>query len=155
MTDIATPQLQVVTDLIADVTQPIDIGDIPQGRRRIIPISGGTVKGPRLNGRMLPGGADFQVWRSDGCTEIHARYVIETDTGKLIYVENTGLRHGPPEAMQRLAQGLPVDPALIYFRTVAKLETAAPEFAWLTRGIFLCSGARFPDRVVIRYFEVK
>jgi hypothetical protein len=154
MTEIATPDLRVVTDLIAEVTPPIDIGDIPQGRRRIIPISGGTVKGPRLNGRMLPGGADFQIWRSDGCTEIHARYVIETDTGKLIYVENTGLRHGPPEAMQRLAQGLPVDPALIYFRTVAKLETAAPEFAWLTRGIFLCSGARFPDRVVIRYFEV-
>ena len=154
MTEIAAPELRVVTDLIADVTQPIDIGDIPQGRRRIIPISGGTVKGPRLNGRMLPGGADFQIWRSDGCTEIHARYVIETDTGKLIYVENTGLRHGPPEAMQRLAQGLPVDPALIYFRTVAKLETAAPEFAWMTRAIFLCAGARFPDRVVIRYFEV-
>ncbi len=154
MTEIAAPVLRVVTDLIAEVTQPIDIGDIPQGRRRIVPISGGTVKGPLLNGRMLPGGADFQIWRSDGCTEIHARYVIETDTGKLIYVENTGLRHGPPEAMQRLAQGLPVDPALIYFRTVAKLETAAPEFAWLTRGIFLCSGARFPDRVVIRYFEV-
>src|SRR4030042_6573398 len=100
MTEIAAPELRAVTDLIADVTQPIDIGDIPQGRRRIIPISGGTVKGPRLNGRMLPGGADFQIWRSDGCTEIHARYVIETDTKKLIYVENTGLRHGPPEAMQ-------------------------------------------------------
>lgn len=154
MNDIAAPRLDHVTDLIADVTQPIDIGDIPQGRRRIVPISGGTVKGPRLNGRMLPGGADFQIWRSDGCTEIHARYVIETDTGKLIYVENTGLRHGPAEAMDRLARGLPVDPAVIYFRTVAKLETAAPELAWLTRGIFLCSGARFPDRVVVRYFEV-
>ena len=119
-----------------------------------MPIPGGTVRGPRLNGRMLPGGADFQIWRSDGCTEIHARYVIESDTGELIYVENTGLRHGPPEAMDRLARGLPVDPAVIYFRTVAKLETSAPEFAWLTRGIFLCSGARFPDRVVVRYFEV-
>ena len=152
MNDVATPALVHVTDLQAEVTQPIDIGMTPHGLRRIIPISGGKVTGPRLNGRMLPGGADFQVWRSDGCTEIHARYVIETDAGALIYVENTGIRHGPPEAMERLARGEPVDPALIYFRTVAKLETSAPELAWLTRRIFLCSGARFPDRVLIRYF---
>ena len=154
MTEIPTPELRLVTDLTATVTPPIDVGDTPRGRRRIIPISGGTIRGPRLNGRMLPGGADFQIWRSDGCNEIHARYVLESDTGVLIYVENTGLRHGPPEAMARLAQGEPVDPALIYFRTVARFETAAPELAWLTRGIFLCSGARYPERVVIRFFEV-
>ena len=154
MTDIATPGLSVVTDLVANVTSPIDIGETPHGRRRVIPISGGTVSGPRLNGRMLPGGADFQIWRSDGCNEIHARYVLESDAGALIYVENTGLRHGPKDAMDRLARGEPVDPALIYFRTVAHFETAAPEFVWLTRGIFICSGARFLDRVVIRFFEV-
>jgi hypothetical protein len=154
MYDIATPKLSLVTDLVAGVTPPIDVGDTPHGRRRVIPISGGTVSGPRLNGRMLPGGADFQVWRSDGCTEIHARYVLESDAGALIYVENTGLRHGSPEAMDRLARGLPVDPSQIYFRTVARFETSAPDLAWLTRGIFLCSGARFPDNVQIRFFEV-
>jgi hypothetical protein len=154
MNDIATPGLSVVADLHVNVAQPIDVGQTPHGLRRIIPLLGGTVKGPRLNGRMIPGGADFQVWRSDKCTEIHARYVLETDAGALIYVENTGVRHGLPEAMDRLARGEPVDPALIYFRSVARFEASAPELAWLTRGIFLCSGARYPDRVLIRFFEV-
>jgi hypothetical protein len=154
MTDIAMPGLVHLTDLQADVTQPVDIGQTPHGVRRIVPITGGKVFGPRLNGRLMPGGADFQYWRSDGVTEIHARYVIETDTGAKIYIENTGLRHGPPEAMAKLARGEPVDPALIYFRTVGHLETSAPELAWLNRGIFLCSGARYPDRVIIRYYEV-
>ena len=154
MSEIAMPGLVLATDLTVHVSSPIDVGETPHGGRRIIPLLGGTFAGPRLNGRMIPGGSDFQYWRSDGCTEIHARYVLETDKGALIYVENTGLRHGPPEAMDRLARGLPVDPAQIYFRSVARLETSAKDLAWLNREIFLCSGARFPDRVLIRIFEV-
>jgi len=154
MSEIATPGLTLVTDLTVLVAPPIDVGETPHGGRRIVPLLGGTFSGPRLNGRMIPGGSDFQYWRGDGCTEIHARYVLETGEGALIYVENTGLRHGPPEAMERLARGLPVDPAQIYFRSVARLETSAKDLAWLNRGIFLCSGARFPDRVLIRIFEV-
>ena len=154
MSEIATPGLTLVTDLTVLVAPPIDVGETPHGGRRIVPLLGGTFSGPRLNGRMIPGGSDFQYWRGDGCTEIHARYVLETGEGALIYAENTGLRHGPPEAMERLARGLPVDPAQIYFRSVARLETSAKDLGWLNRGIFLCSGARFPDRVLIRIFEV-
>ena len=154
MSEIATPGLVLVTDLTVQVAPPIDVGETPHGGRRIIPLLGGTFSGPRLNGRMIPGGADYQYWRSDGATEIHARYVLETDKGALIYVENTGIRHAPPEAMARLAAGQPVDPAVVYFRSVARLETSAKDLAWLNRGIFLCSGARFPDRVLIRIFEV-
>jgi hypothetical protein len=154
MSDIATPGLVPIADLSVNVAPPVDVGMTPHGARRVIPLLGGTVTGPRLNGRMLPGGADFQIWRSDGCTEIHARYVLETDAGALLYVENTGLRHGPPEAMERLARGQPVDPSVIYFRSVARFETSAPDLAWLTRAIILCSGARFPDRVLIRFLEV-
>lgn len=155
MSGIATPELALVTDLIVHVTPPIDVGETPHGVRRIVPLTGGTFSGPRLNGRMIPGGSDFQYWRNDGATEIHARYVLETNEGALIYVENTGIRHGPPAAMERLAKGLPVDPAKIYFRSVARLETSAKDLAWLNRGIFLCSGSRFPDRVEIRIFEVR
>ena len=155
MSGIATPELALVTDLIVHVTPPIDVGETPHGVCRIVPLTGGTFSGPRLNGRMIPGGSDFQYWRNDGATEIHARYVLETNEGALIYVENTGIRHGPPAAMERLAKGLPVDPAEIYFRSVARLETSAKDLAWLNRGIFLCSGARFPDRVEIRIFEVR
>ncbi len=152
--NIATPDLTLVTDLTVHVLPPIDVGTTPHGMRRVVPLTGGTFSGPRLNGKMIPGGSDYQYWRTDGVTEIHARYVLETDTGAKIYVENTGLRHAPPEAMERLAQGLPVDPKAVYFRSVARLETADADLAWVNRSIFLCSGARFPDRVEIRIFEV-
>src|SRR5262249_18650696 len=87
----------------------VEVGAIPQGVRRIVPILGGEMSGPRLNGKVLPGGMDYQVWRSDGVTEIHARYIIETVSGAHVYVEASGLRRGPPHVMERLFRGEPVD----------------------------------------------
>lgn len=150
----ATPSLIPVFDVEAAVAAPIEVGDTAFGARRMIPILGGRVSGARLSGRLLEGGVDYQLIRADGLAEIHARYVIETDAGARVYVENTGIRHGPPEAMARLRRGEPVDPATIYFRTVPRFETAAPELSWLQRSIFVCSGARFPDRVELHVFEV-
>lgn len=154
MLAIATPALVHVADLNVEIGAPIVVGTTPHGLRRVIPITGGTVEGLRLAGRILPGGADFQNIRDDGLAELHARYVIEASSGALVYVENTGIRHGPREAIERLNRGETVDPALIYFRTVPRFETASPALAWLTRGIFLCSGARHPDRVQLSFFEV-
>jgi len=154
MPAIATPALVHVADVNVEIGTPMVVGATAQGLRRVIPITGGTVEGPRLSGRILPGGADFQIIREDGLAELHARYVIEASSGALVYVENTGIRHGPREAIERLNRGEAVDPALIYFRTVPRFETAAPALAWLTRGIFICSGARHPDRVQLGYFEV-
>ena len=149
-----TPSLVPAFDVVAEVTAPIEVGDTPLGARRMIPILNGRVSGPRLSGRLLEGGVDYQLIRADGLAEIHARYIIETDSGARVYVENTGIRHGPPEAMARLRRGEPVDPALIYFRTVPRFETAAPELAWLMRSIFICAGARFPRTVELHIFEV-
>ena len=115
---------------------------------------GGTVEGPRLPGRVLPGGADIQIIRSDGLTEIAARYVIEAGDGALIIVENTGLRRGPPEAMAKILRGEAVDPALIYFRTAPRFETGAPAHAWLMRGLFVATAERHPEHVAIAVFEV-
>jgi len=91
---------------------------------------------------------------SDNLAEIQARYVIETAHGDRVYVENTGIRHAPPEVMDRLINDQPVDPALVYFRTVPRFETASVALSWLQRSIFVCSGARFPDHVQLRIFEV-
>lgn len=150
----STPSLTHVFSVEASVAAPIEVGDTLLGARRMIPILGGRVFGPNLSGRLLEGGVDYQLIRADGLAEIHARYIIETDAGARVYVENTGIRHGPPDAMARLRRGEPVDPALIYFRTVPRFETAAPELSWLQRSIFVCAGARFPDRVDLRIFEV-
>lgn len=154
MFEIATPRLTFIADINVMVGAPIEIGETPAGQRRVIAITGGTVSGERLTGRVLPGGADFQVLRRDGVTDIHARYIIETDAGARVYIENTGVRDGPPDAMERLRHGEIVDPALIYFRAIPRFETSAPELMFLTRGLFLTSGARFPDRVQLRLFEI-
>ena len=138
-----------IADLVITVAEPIEIGG-----RRVIPITGGKAQGPRLHGRILAAGADFQTLRSDGVTELEARYVLETEDGARIYIENRGLRHGPADAMEKLRRGQEVDPALLYFRTVPRFETAAEPYQWLTRHVFVGDGARFPDRVELTVYQV-
>jgi len=148
------PRLEFAFEAVAEIGAPLDVGVTPHGRRRIIPVLGGRFEGPAVRGRILPGGADWQILRDDGLAELDARYTLETDRGALIYVSNRGLRHGPPEVMQKLNAGLPVDPGSYYFRTVAAFETSAPECEWLTRAIFLGAAERFPDKVVVRFWRL-
>ncbi|MBF6617917.1 DUF3237 domain-containing protein [Pollutimonas thiosulfatoxidans] len=156
MTAIHTPPaVEHLATLTVEVAAPQEVGATPFGNRRVIPITGGTVSGPVFNGRILPGGADFQLISSPTYTDIHARYVIETDQGEQIYVENTGIRTGSQEDIRLLAQGLPVDPARIYFRSIPRFETAAPRLAWLNTHLFLGTGARYPDRVELNFFVVR
>ena len=116
--------------------------------------SAGTFEGPGIQGRVLPGGADWQIVRADGVADLDTRYTLETDDGKLIYVQNPGIRHAPPEVTARLMKGEPVDPSLVYFRSAPKFETSAPELAWLTRSIFVGTGERYPADVVIRFWKL-
>lgn len=132
-----------------------ELGETPLGRRRIIGISGGTFSGPRLAGKILPGGADWQVIRADGVAYLDARYTLETDDGALIYVNNKGYRHGPKDVLERMARGEEVDPALYYMRATPWFETSAPRYAWLNRTICVATGARRAAAVELDFFEVK
>ena len=132
-----------------------ELGETPLGRRRIIGITGGSFSGPRLAGKILPGGADWQVIRSDGVACLDARYTLETSDGALIYVNNKGYRHGPKEVIERLAKGEDVDPALYYMRATPWFETSAPQYAWLNRSICVATGARRPAAVELDFYEVK
>src|SRR5262245_53768963 len=152
---VARPQLSHVCDLAVMVAKPLSIGETGIGERRVVEIVGGEVSGPRLAGRILPGGADVQVLRPGGLAELAARYVIEASDGALIYVENLGIRTGSPDAMERLRRGEPVDPALVYFRSTPRFETAAPDHRWLMRRLFVCAGQRDPTRVALSVFEVE
>src|ERR1700691_6259213 len=130
------------------------VGDIGTGERRIIPIVGGEVRGRDINGKVCAFGADFQIVRPDSSIELEAKYAVETDDGAVIYVENRGIRRGPPELVQRLNRGEAVDPALIYFRTVPRFETGAPKYRWLMQSLFVASAARHADRVVVDVHRV-
>jgi hypothetical protein len=131
-----------------------ELGASPLGRRRIIPITGGRFAGERLSGRVLPGGADWQVLRADGVADLDARYTLETEDGALIYVRNHGYRHGPREVLERLAAGQDVDPALYYMRTTPLFETGDERYAWLNRIVAVATGARRPAAVELDVFEV-
>lgn len=150
-----SPELEFVFEAMVTVAAPIEIGTTPQGRRRVIHITGGRFAGPRLRGTVVPGGADWQVIRPDGVTELTALYELKTDDGTLIHVANRGLRHGPPEVMQRLARGDPVDPASYYFRTTPVFEAPSGPYEWLNRSIFTATGARSASEVQVRVFEIR
>ena len=132
-----------------------ELGETPAGRRRIIPISGGRFEGERIAGRVLPGGADWQVIRPDGVADLDARYTLETADGALIYVRNKGYRHGPAAVLDRLRAGEEVDPALYYMRTTPWFETGDSRYAWLNRIVCVATGARRAAAVELEVFEVK
>jgi hypothetical protein len=140
-----------ITAYIGEVTSA---GDIGHGVRRIIPIIGGEVRGPDVNGNVCAFDADFQVIRPNELIELEAKYAFETDDGAVIYVENRGIRFGPIGLLQKLKRGEPVDPNLIYFRTVPKFETGAEKYRCLMESLFIASAARHADRVVIDVHQV-
>ena len=156
-TTLPTPALQHVLDLTVYVTAPIEAGNVvglnSRGKRRIIPISGGTVSG-HVNGKILPGGADFQIVVSETTTDLDARYMIELDNGEHIFVQNRALRRGAANDIAKLVRGEPVAPEAIYFRCVPTFEVSSPALEWLTQSIFVGTGARFPDRVQISIFRL-
>jgi hypothetical protein len=149
-----SPELRHLCDIEAEVGPMRDLGPTPQGRRRIIPITGGGVTGSRLVADIVPGGADWQYVRADGVLELTARYSMRTRDGVEIAVTNRGLRRAPPDVMDRLSRGEAVDPALVYFRTVPRFEAPLGRYHWLNESIFLATAARLPDKVQLRVFEV-
>jgi len=128
-----TPALETkyVFSLAIKIGAPIIAGDLGYGVRRVIPILGGEVRGEGIEGTIFPVGADFQIIRANGLTELEAKYAFEMDDGAIVYIENIGIRFGPKQLLDRIARGEIVDPALIYFRSVPKFETGSAKYRWL------------------------
>lgn len=150
------PRLTLVYRLEATLGQPLDLGDVAQGHRRIVPQTGGTFTGPELNGKLLPGAsADWQIVLPDGTALGDIRYVLQTDAGELLYVQSRGVRHGSAEVLARLASGEQVDASEYTFRTSTQIETAAPALDWLNKGIFISVGGRQAAGVIYETYLVE
>jgi hypothetical protein len=147
-------ETKYVFSLAIKIGTPIVAGDFGQGVRRIIPILGGEVRGEAMRGKFCPCGADFQIIRPNGFTELEAKYAFEMDDGAIVYIENIGIRFGPKQLLDRIAKGEIVDPAQMYFRSVPKFETGAAKYRWLMENLFVGVGARHPDRVEIEVHQV-
>jgi hypothetical protein len=152
---IASPlRLQHFADLSVQVGAPVEVGITPRGRRRVVPILGGSASGHGWTARVLAGGADYQVVVSDTRAELEAHYVLETDAGDRIYVRNQAIRVADPDVTAALVRGERVDPSRVYFRCLPTLETASPALRWINDRLFAGAGERLPDRVVMAFHEL-
>ena len=133
---------------------PQKIGAGPHGMRSIVPVTGGDFEGPRLRGKVMPGGGDWLLLRSDAVLELDLRITLETDDRALIHMSFQGLRHGPADAIAALGRGEVVDPATYYFRTVPRFETSAEKYAFLNRIITVSMSETRPDGAVHRIEEI-
>jgi hypothetical protein len=153
-----TPTIPTLTHLLRaeiELGAIEEIGETPLGRRRVIPILGGSFTGEQLAGAVLPGGADWQLVRPDGVVLLDARYILRTNDGSLIYIHNRGVRHGPPAVLVQLARGEAVDPVLYYFRTTPLFETGAAQYNWLNNLIAVASGLRQQAAIVLDVYAVR
>jgi muconolactone delta-isomerase len=149
------PRLTPVYRLEATLGQPLDLGERPQGHRRIVPQTGGRFTGPEINGKLLPGAsADWQIVMPDGTSFADIRYTLQTDAGDLLYVQSRGVRHGSAEVLARLARGEDVDASEYIFRTSTQIETAAPQLDWLNKGVFISVGGRQARGVIYETYLV-
>ena len=154
MDTLPPPQLRFFANLRVTVSTPCEVGKVVHGLRRVIPITGGEVEGASWRGRVLQGGADFQLIAGETLVELDARYVLEAEGGQRIYVHNLAIRSAPAQITAKIARGEPVDPAQVYFRCMPRFETAWPEMAWLNERMFVGTAARFPDHVQMSVFEM-
>jgi hypothetical protein len=149
------PGLEFVFRATVTLDPPLEQGTYDGQRKRIVPITGGVVDGPRFKGVVLGGGADWQTLRvGDGNTQIYARYTLRHEDGTIVSVTNPGVRRGPPEVMARLAAGETVDPALYYFRASPQFEVGPGPHGWLMESTFVCVGKRWPQSVDLDVYRV-
>ena len=131
------------------------IGATPQSFRRIGAVPSGRFEGERLAGEVLEGGSDWQTVRADRAITLDVRLVLRTTDGALIGMTYRGLRHGPPDVLERLDRGEPVDPASYYFRIAPMFETSAPAYDWINRVVAIGTGHRLADGPIYNVFEVE
>ena len=141
-------------ELKIDVTGSYMLGQGPLGRRRIDRLDTGTFKGPKINAEILPGGMDILLVGGDDALRPDVRLPLKLDDGEVLFISYRGVRHGPPEVMQRIAKGEQVPHDAYYLRTALQFETASKTYAWLNRIVAVGVGRRGPTGVVYEVHEI-
>ena len=154
MPNLPKPSFRLLYDCELQAKPPLVIGETPQGRRRVIELTGGWFDGPNMSGNVLPGGSDWQLIRPDGVVSLESRYMLQTGDGAIIFVYNRGVRVAEPEIGERLDNGEDVDPNLYRFRTTPSFETGATDYLWLNHMVAAATADRRPRSAVIAVFEV-
>ncbi len=157
MSEVIEPELSFAFEARVDIGPTEHVGHAGGAPVGFTPIVGGTVRGPRLSGKVVPGGGDWTVSRTGTAVDLDARYLIRADDGALIDIVNKGFWVAPPEVDDALDAGEAVHPDRYYFRTQPVFRTDSPQHAWLTRTVFV--GMAYDDNQVhqirVRFYEVR
>jgi hypothetical protein len=142
-------------DISITVDPPQDLGATPLGMRRIVTVTGGSFKGERVSGIIMPNAAaDWILIRTDGSIQLDVRMILKTDDDELIYMNYHGIRNSSAEVSQRMWNGELVDPSEYYFRTAPVFETGATKYAWMNNIISVGIGERVPTEVRYKIYEI-
>lgn len=150
------PRLEFAFKIHLNLGDRVKIDSVPSGGGRgFVPVTGGSIEGPRLQGRVVPySGGDWPNIRPDGVVAFNARYILEASDGTLIYLKNRGYRHAPPDIAKRMEALEPVDPSSYYFRIAPEFETPVGPHDWLTRTVFVGTADRRKGYTIFYYYEV-
>ena len=151
---LTAPRFEFLARFAVDVGELLSMGHAPLGERRVVNILGGSFEGPAMRGDVLPGGADWQIARSDGVLDLDARYTLKEAGGGLVRVVSQGYRHGPSDVLAALARGEDVDPARYFFRTIMRFETGAPYLEWLNQTIAVATAQRKSRQVLLEAYRL-
>jgi len=153
--NLTKPELEFIFEATVTLDPPREVGLTKYGNRRIIGINGGSFKGPNIKGVVLPGGADWQTVSADGTADLVATYSLKTDDGTIIFINNAGIRTAPPEILARLSKGENVAPSEYYMRTSATFEVdSESKYSWLNKAVFISTGMRKANSVILRFYQV-
>jgi hypothetical protein len=155
--ELPRPRLEYMARFTVDLVAPVwELGATSElGRRRIIPITGGSFAGPLLNGEILNNGADWQIVTADGTAIIDTRYLLKFDEGSLAYLRTTGYRHGPIDVIAEIGKGAKVDPTKYYFRVHLQFETSSSSYGWLNRTLAIGYAMRLGRAVVYDAYAIR
>lgn len=148
------PGFDFLFGMSLSVEEPEHIGPTQSGQRRIVGVSGGAFAGPRLRGRVLPGGSDWITIRPDGVLVQDVRLILRLEAGGDVLMTYRGLRDGPEPVMRRVNAGEDPDPAEYYFRTQPIFEAPDGDYEWLNRLVAVAVGRRLEDGVIYAVYAI-
>tara|TARA_B100000902_G_C27054927_1_gene786074 strand:+ start:383 stop:844 length:462 start_codon:yes stop_codon:yes gene_type:complete len=149
------PQFKHLFDITLDIGNSHDLGSTPQGKKRIVQVTGGKFFGDRASGHVRSeAAADWVLVRPDKSIKLDVRLTLETSDRALIFMRYEGIRHSSPAIASKLANNEPIDPSLYYWRASPFFETSNHNYLWINNIVSIALGQKKENKVFYEVFQV-